>query len=68
VGQVVKVETRSSVSEYESTISLQQKLKKRTENDAVTSAAIDGVQSSFNPSANAKIYASSATAPRIKKR
>ncbi|XP_037713327.1 AF4/FMR2 family member lilli isoform X4 [Drosophila subpulchrella] len=58
VGQVVKVETRSSVSEYESTISLQQKLKKRTENDAVTSAAIDGVQSSFNPSANAKIYAS----------
>ncbi|XP_039147833.1 uncharacterized protein LOC6734397 isoform X7 [Drosophila simulans] len=58
VGQVVKVETRSSVSEYESTISLQQKLKKRAENDAVTSAAIDGVQSSFNPSANAKIYAS----------
>lgn len=58
VGQVVKVETRSSVSEYESTVSLQQKLKKRTENDAVTSAAIDGVQSSFNPSANAKIYAS----------
>ncbi|XP_034653289.1 SH3 and multiple ankyrin repeat domains protein 1 isoform X10 [Drosophila subobscura] len=58
VGQVVKVETRSSVSEYESTVSLQQKLKKRAENDAVTSAAIDGVQSSFNPSANAKIYAS----------
>ncbi|XP_037895981.1 uncharacterized protein LOC119641410 isoform X3 [Glossina fuscipes] len=57
VGQVVKVETRQN-SEYESTISLQQKLKKRAENDAVTSAAIDGVQSSFNPSANAKIYAS----------
>ncbi|XP_067626978.1 protein shank isoform X2 [Eurosta solidaginis] len=57
VGQVVKVETRST-SEYESTLSLQQKLKKRAENDAVTAAAIDGVQSSFNPSANAKIYAS----------
>uniref|UniRef100_A0A1A9WV00 SH3 and multiple ankyrin repeat domains protein 3 n=1 Tax=Glossina brevipalpis TaxID=37001 RepID=A0A1A9WV00_9MUSC len=57
VGQVVKVETRQN-SEYESTISLQQKLKKRVETDAVTSAAIDGVQSSFNPSANAKIYAS----------
>ncbi|XP_054741145.1 uncharacterized protein LOC129246389 isoform X1 [Anastrepha obliqua] len=57
IGQVVKVETRST-SEYESTLSLQQKLKKRAENDAVTAAAIDGVQSSFNPSANAKIYAS----------
>ncbi|CAD7013071.1 unnamed protein product [Ceratitis capitata] len=30
----------------------------RSESDAVTSAAIDGIQSSFNPSANAKIYAS----------
>ncbi|XP_075169810.1 SH3 and multiple ankyrin repeat domains prosap [Haematobia irritans] len=57
VGQVIKVETRQS-SEYESTISLQQKLKKRVENDAVTAGAIDGVQSSFKPSANAKIYAS----------
>ncbi|XP_012160806.1 homeobox protein 5 isoform X3 [Ceratitis capitata] len=57
IGQVVKVETRST-SEYESTLSLQQKLKKRSESDAVTSAAIDGIQSSFNPSANAKIYAS----------
>ncbi|XP_046811473.1 protein shank isoform X5 [Lucilia cuprina] len=57
VGQVVKVETRQS-SEYESTLSLQQKLKKRVENDAVTAGAIDGVQSSFKPSANAKIYAS----------
>ncbi|XP_036332887.1 PH and SEC7 domain-containing protein isoform X3 [Rhagoletis pomonella] len=57
VGQVIKVETRST-SEYESTLSLQQKLKKRAESDVVTAAAIDGVQSSFNPSANAKIYAS----------
>ncbi|XP_017471741.1 PREDICTED: uncharacterized protein LOC108362982 isoform X9 [Rhagoletis zephyria] len=57
VGQVIKVETRST-SEYESTLSLQQKLKKRSESDVVTAAAIDGVQSSFNPSANAKIYAS----------
>ncbi|XP_049317259.1 uncharacterized protein LOC105228183 isoform X6 [Bactrocera dorsalis] len=57
IGQVIKVETRST-SEYESTLSLQQKLKKRAENDAVTSAAIDGIQSSFNPSTNAKIYAS----------
>ncbi|XP_050325020.1 protein shank isoform X3 [Bactrocera neohumeralis] len=57
IGQVIKVETRST-SEYESTLSLQQKLKKRAENDAVTSAAIDGIQSSFNPLTNAKIYAS----------
>lgn len=57
VGQVVKVETRQS-SEYESTLSLQQKLKKRVENDAVTAAAVDGIQSSFKPSTNAKIYAS----------
>ncbi|XP_054090298.1 SH3 and multiple ankyrin repeat domains protein 1 isoform X3 [Zeugodacus cucurbitae] len=57
IGQVIKVETRST-SEYESTLSLQQKLKKRAESDAVTSAAIDGIQSSFNPSTNAKIYAS----------
>lgn len=57
VGQVVKVETRQT-SEYESTLSLQQKLKKRVENEPATSAAIDGVQSSFNPSTNAKIYAS----------
>lgn len=57
VGQVVKVETRNS-SEYESTLTLQHKLKKRAETEGPSSATIDGVQSSFNPSASAKIYAS----------
>lgn len=57
VGQVVKVDVSRNSSEYESTITLQQKLLKRGDlTDSCGSA--DGVASSFNPSANAKLYAS----------
>ncbi|XP_055920404.1 SH3 and multiple ankyrin repeat domains protein 2 isoform X5 [Eupeodes corollae] len=57
VGQVVKVDVSRSSSEYESTITLQQKLQKR--GDVTDSCGpADGVASSFNPSANAKLYAS----------
>lgn len=60
VGQVVKVDV-SRGSEYESTITLQEKIQKKlaTQAQAVNGTAQDGeIMSSFNPTANAKLYAS----------
>ncbi|GAB0099496.1 uncharacterized protein DMENIID0001_153640 [Sergentomyia squamirostris] len=57
VGQVVKVDV--SRSEYESSASLQQKLKQQAQQQAVkdTSDNVE-VMSSFRPATNAKLYAS----------
>lgn len=56
VGQVVKVDV-SRTSEYESTLALQQALKKRAELAAGNKNAGE-VASTFKPSTNAKLYAS----------
>lgn len=56
VGQVVKVDV-SRTSEYESTLALQQALKKRAELTTGNKNA-EGVASTFKPSTNAKLYAS----------
>ncbi|XP_055372536.1 SH3 and multiple ankyrin repeat domains protein 2 isoform X2 [Condylostylus longicornis] len=53
VGQVVKVDV-SRGSEYESTIALQKTIQRNSN----TNGTAEGIASSFNPSTNAKLYAS----------